>query len=310
LNIDWTLNPDVNVLAGDNGSGKSTVLNLILLLLLKNIKFSSSFHLIDTIQIEFNHKKRISFTNVNGNPQVDIPPNSTKHLEYVPYSTNASFFISTGRFESLKGGVFDYGDNLIDKLHEQLAISYINTFDQELKDRESIQRLSNNYVRTELDWQIYHLQRDYSEYQLIVKNRTIDALKKHQETDEIEAKKNLFLDIIDELFSSTQKRIDRDKNEIAFIQRRKDELSPFHLSSGEKQILIILLIALVQDNKPAIMIMDEPEISLHTDWQESLIDNIRKLNENIQIIIATHSPSIIINGWKDKVFEMTDIIKK
>jgi len=128
---------------------------------------------------------------------------------------------------------------------------------------------------------------------------------------EIDKKKNIFLDTIDDLFKSTQKKIDREKNEISFIQREKDIISPYQLSSGEKQILVILLSALIQDNKHSVMIMDEPEISLHTDWQESLIDNIRKLNENAQIIIATHSPSIIINGWQDKVFEMSDIqVKK
>ncbi len=132
---------------------------------------------------------------------------------------------------------------------------------------------------------------------------------------EVDKKKNMFLDMIDELFKSTQKKIDREKNEISFIQREKDIISPYQLSSGEKQILVILLSALIQDNKHSVMIMDvimdEPEISLHTDWQESLIDNIRKLNENAQIIIATHSPSIIINGWQDKVFEMSDIqVKK
>jgi predicted ATP-dependent endonuclease of OLD family len=58
------------------------------------------------------------------------------------------------------------------------------------------------------------------------------------------------------------------------------------------------------------MIMDEPELSLHTDWQEKLIDYIRQLNENVQIIIATHSPSIVINGWQDKVFEINGILVK
>ena len=75
-------------------------------------------------------------------------------------------------------------------------------------------------------------------------------------------------------------------------------------------MLIILLTALVQNNEPTVMIMDEPELSLHTDWQEKLIDYIRQLNENVQIIIATHSPSIVINGWQDKVFEINDILVK
>ena len=73
-------------------------------------------------------------------------------------------------------------------------------------------------------------------------------------------------------------------------------------------MLIILLSTLIQNNQPAIMIMDEPEVSLHTDWQESLIQNIRSLNENVQIIIATHSPFIISQGWGDKVFQMEDLL--
>ena len=97
--------------------------------------------------------------------------------------------------------------------------------------------------------------------------------------------------MMDELFKNTQKTIDRDKNEIAFLHR-ENPLSPYQLSSGEKQMLIILLSALIQDNEPCVMIMDEPEISLHPDWQEKLIENIRKLNENAQLIIATHSPEV------------------
>jgi predicted ATP-dependent endonuclease of OLD family len=56
--------------------------------------------------------------------------------------------------------------------------------------------------------------------------------------------------------------------------------------------------------------MDEPEISLHLDWQRKLIGYIRELNPNVQIIMSTHSPGIIIEGWQDKVFEVSDISKK
>ena len=85
-------------------------------------------------------------------------------------------------------------------------------------------------------------------------------------------------------------------------------LTPYQLSSGEKQIIVILLTVLVQDNKPAILFMDEPEISLHIDWQRKLIQYIKELNPNVQIILATHSPGIILEGWADKVFEVSDLI--
>ena len=73
--------------------------------------------------------------------------------------------------------------------------------------------------------------------------------------------------------------------------------------------MVTLLTVLVQDNKPSIIFMDEPEISLHFDWQKKLIQYIREINPNVQIILATHSPAVIIEGWRDKVFNVSDLIK-
>ena len=53
--------------------------------------------------------------------------------------------------------------------------------------------------------------------------------------------------------------------------------------------------------------MDEPEVSLHIEWQQVLIETILKLNPRAQIILSTHSPAIIMNGWMDKVTEVSDI---
>ena len=81
------------------------------------------------------------------------------------------------------------------------------------------------------------------------------------------------------------------------------------LSSGEKQILIILLTVLVENNEPFVLLMDEPEASLHVDWQQQLIQLILQLNPNVQIILSTHSPAVIMNGWIDCVTEVNDIVK-
>jgi predicted ATP-dependent endonuclease of OLD family len=53
--------------------------------------------------------------------------------------------------------------------------------------------------------------------------------------------------------------------------------------------------------------MDEPEASLHIEWQQKLIGMIRKLNPNAQIILTTHSPALIMEGWLDYVTEVSDI---
>ena len=82
---------------------------------------------------------------------------------------------------------------------------------------------------------------------------------------------------------------------------------PYQLSSGEKQMLVILLTVLVENEEPYVLFMDEPEISLHVEWQQRLIETILNLNPNVQIILTTHSPAVIMNGWMDSVTEVSDI---
>lgn len=54
--------------------------------------------------------------------------------------------------------------------------------------------------------------------------------------------------------------------------------------------------------------MDEPEISLHLSWQEKLISQIREVNRTSQLIIVTHSPAIVMNGWMDSFIDIKDIM--
>ncbi|ENE00249.1 AAA ATPase domain protein [Escherichia coli P0304799.3] len=53
--------------------------------------------------------------------------------------------------------------------------------------------------------------------------------------------------------------------------------------------------------------MDEPEISLHLNWQEKLISTIKELNPWCQIIIVTHSPAIVMDGFMDCYVDMNEI---
>ena len=116
----------------------------------------------------------------------------------------------------------------------------------------------------------------------------------------------MFQDRIDELCAETGKRIVRSENEIRFSQIG-ETLFPYQLSSGEKQMLAILLTVLVQDGKPYALFMDEPEVSLHIEWQKRLIGLILSLNPNVQIILTTHSPAVVMDGWLDKVTEVDEI---
>ena len=159
-----------------------------------------------------------------------------------------------------------------------------------------------------LDIQLYNLQRKYLDYQVNIGNRIIEKLQSG-DTDaaqQLSQKKSRFQDIVDELFRETGKKIIRTENELRFTQIG-EVLLPYQLSSGEKQMLIILLTVLVEDNLPFVLFMDEPEVSLHLEWQKRLVDLCVELNPNVQIILTTHSPAIVMNGWVDSVTEVTDI---
>lgn len=251
FNIAWDLRPDVNILSGINGVGKTTILN-----------------------------------------------RSVGYLEQL-----------SGEVKSdAKNGVHIYFD---DPKATYIPYDVIRSYDRPLILGDFTTRMVDKNVKSELDWQLYLLQRRYLDYQVNVGNKMIELLAGNDERERAKAAtlsqtKRRFQDLIDDLFSYTRKTIDRKRNEIAFFQ--DDELLlPYQLSSGEKQMLIILLTVLVQDNAHCVLFMDEPEASLHIEWQQRLVAMILELNPNVQIILSTHSPAVIMEGWLDAVTEVSDI---
>lgn len=120
---------------------------------------------------------------------------------------------------------------------------------------------------------------------------------------------NFFYDFVDKLYGQTDKTIIRDAEGIRFLQEG-DILTTRQLSSGEKQMMLILLTVLLEDRQPYVLFMDEPEVSLHVDWQQQLVTIITELNPEIQLILTTHSPAVVMNGWLDKVTEVSEITVK
>ena len=186
----------------------------------------------------------------------------------------------------------------------------IRSFDRPLLNLDLVTKMDLS-LATELDWQLFQLKRKYLDYQVNVGNRIIEVLQSGAPDSALKAQslsepKRKFQDIVDNLFADTGKKIIRTENEIRFTQIG-EVLQPYLLSSGEKQMLVILLTVLVEDNCPYVLFMDEPEVSLHVEWQKQLIDLIMELNPNVQIILTTHSPAVIMNGWLDNVTEVSDI---
>ena len=256
--ITWELQPDVNILSGINGVGKSTIIN-------------HSARMLDAID-----RGELAPGDAPQGVKIKLMPEDATYIKF----------------------------------------DVIRSIDRPLLHSDLLEKLSDSRVKTELDWQIYRLQKRFLDYQVNIGNRIIELLTSGNPEDqgkaaEVSAPKTQFQDMVDELFADTHKKIDRKSNEIQFIQTNSNGgteiITPYQLSSGEKQMLAILLTVLVENREPYALLMDEPEISLHIDWQQRLIDLIRELNPNVQIILSTHSPALIMDGWMGNVTEVGDI---
>lgn len=193
----------------------------------------------------------------------------------------------------------------------QIDFDIIRSFDRPLFSNEYLNKVAGTQLHTELDLQLYQLQRSYLDYQVNLSNRMLELFTQQVENaqekvQEIAQEKTHFMDLIDGLFSDTNKNVVRDRNEL-FFHSHGEVIPPYILSSGEKQMLIILLTVLLEQKKPCVLFMDEPEVSLHIEWQQRLIGLILELNPNVQIILTTHSPALIMDGWSDCVTDVDDI---
>lgn len=115
-----------------------------------------------------------------------------------------------------------------------------------------------------------------------------------------------FEEIINSHFSGKTLHFD-ERNAPRVLLNNEQNLEIGVLSSGEKQLFILLGEALLQEGRPVVFISDEPELSLHVSWQSALFKNVRKLNSACQVISATHSPDIV-GPAQDRVIHVEECI--
>ena len=126
--------------------------------------------------------------------------------------------------------------------------------------------------------------------------------------NEIQGRMQQLQQVVDGFFSETGKTMTILDGRLFFETRHGNVCQLDGLSSGEKQMLLILLRVFLLEAKSAVVFLDEPEISLHIGWQQLLLDTLTTLNPNAQFIVTTHSPSMFGRGWGDKVVYMEDIL--
>lgn len=119
------------------------------------------------------------------------------------------------------------------------------------------------------------------------------ARKLEADRDGIFAPVRRYEKIVNSFITGKDVRVDEQGNLSIRDLVSKKYLEPFVLSSGEKQLLILLTQALLWEDRPVVYVVDEPELSLHVKWQSKLLRSLVDLGREIQIIVATHSPDIV-----------------
>lgn len=187
--------------------------------------------------------------------------------------------------------------DLINKNEEE---SYIAFFDEIIS---SFKNASNNNNINYFD-----LALKYNEIlkidKLLLKSKELEDNK-----NQIRKPLDTFLNIMNEFLgnSDDNKEIIVTKlGKVYFTTRfNKNRIAIQNLSSGEKQLITFFthLIFKVKDKVTGIFVVDEPELSLHLSWQRIFVEKTMTLNNNIQLIFATHSPEIIGNR-RDNMYKL------
>lgn len=176
-----------------------------------------------------------------------------------------------------------------DSLNNNIFVRYISTINISANAGNSFD-FGNSIQKNLLDMAIHEELRD-----LLKKSNKI-AIKNF--TTQL----NLFL-------KDSNKRVKLIETDWVFITELTHLLNLSQLSSGERQLVYILATVANTCGKPTLLLMDEPEVSMHLSWQEKIIDAIMNINPQVQIIAVTHSPGIVMNGHMNSYIEMKDIIK-
>lgn len=297
-NFEWNLDPVVNILGGKNGSGKSSLFKLCYALLSSDKIDDKNDKLFSTLF----EKTMISFSN-------GWVLTWTKASDKAEYTMNIGFGSIVYRNNAVtlcdeKGNKQSFSE-----LKKQMQVFMINSFEQHTAKASQYEKQPKTKPLddpTMLDLmikdQIDQRNKDFSKVMEDIVDSPEEDEKKRTEYvktyKKIYSSLSHFLQGYDEPFKSS------------FEFTKNGNLVGYeHLSMGEKQILLLLLMVSNTNQKPCIFFMDEPDLSMHIDWKEVLVKELHELNPNMQIILSTHAPSVI-TGWHDKVKEVNQLIKK
>ena len=267
---------DLVVLAGSNGSGKTRVLESILKYFQDHLNYKQNN--IET-GIFYEEKEKNCISNVR---------DFFYGLEYFSY-------------HEVNNPLYEKHIQIKNKLDILPKIIYvpteINFQKMDVASTTLVQEYKFiNIVNT-------NLIKDIPSY---IATKMISAMLKNKNEKVGDVQKKVFNEI-NEIFENLSidvkvEDISQDgRNITLFTNSSGDEFDINELSSGEKQLFLRTLAIRMLNPENSIILIDEPELSLHPKWQQRIVDVYKKIGKNNQIIIATHSPHILGSVRKENI---------
>lgn len=246
-------------------------------------------------------RKNIHWDNINPDVNIVVGINGSGKttLLNTMYSYYSGKVRSTSTFSPEKGSVYTEYRGVPEALEPSIPVIYLRSLDNlPLRDK----RKNDSQLLQELNAVVYQNAAGSPSF-FGYRMRMLDYTN---EASHIQNRIDHFFLVVNKLFDDSQKILEIKDSQLV-VKQNNEYLSLDKLSSGEKQMLLITLKTFLTLDQPAVLFMDEPEISMHITWQNQLIDVLRELNPQAQLFLTTHSPSVLSKGWGDKITYMEDI---
>ena len=286
------------VLAGINGSGKTRVL--------ESIRYWFEMFRSKAVNVELfyeENEREVLESLMNSERLTEVEKEMQKEIEYTDCLRNIKFYNYDYRHNKTENR--NYNSKIISKSFEKLKIFpkliYVPTeinFEKIKKAQTNLKK-EYSFINIVDSYEI----KDIPSY---IATRISKVANEEEDLTMGQVRKKVFAEIngIFEILELDVKlsEISKDENSMPiFTDSSGKKFGINELSSGEKQLFLRTLAIKMLEPENSIIMIDEPELSLHPKWQQKIVDVYRKIGRNNQIILATHSPHILGSVEKENI---------
>lgn len=281
---------DLVVLVGINGSGKTRVL--------ESIRYWFEMFRSKAVNVELFYEENeieVLESLMDSEGLTEVEKEAQKDIEFTDCLRNIKFYNYDYRHNKTENR--NYNSKIISRSFEKLKIFpkiiYVPTeinF-EEIKKAQTNLKKEYSFINIVDSYEI----KDIPSY---IATRISKVANEEENLTMGQVRKKVFAEIngIFEILELDVKlsEISKDENSMPiFTDSSGKKFGINELSSGEKQLFLRTLAIKMLEPENSIIMIDEPELSLHPKWQQKIVDVYRKIGRNNQIILATHSPHIL-----------------